>query len=392
MSDSIALTYNAGAALERFVGVYWDGADGENVKTATDPTDRRFAGITQQAVADDENVQVVVFGQTRATVSGTVETGDLLMVTTAGALTKLTAGNLPVGVYFGRIKAGAAVDAPTTADAEVFIFSPATRAAAPLFLTGTKTADLAAIEPGANATTTLTVTGAAAGDAVIVNAPSLEDGLVVRGWVSAANTVTIEVAAIDPAILSGTKTVDLAALTQGTELTTTLAIVGVEVGDSVVVTPTATMEAGLVVQGYVSAADTVTITVKAIPTGILYGSGAVDFASTADEANTTATLTVTGAATGDVALVSAPSLEAGVDIRAHVSAANTVTLTCSGHKVAGVDPASQTVYVAVIPQTTSINPASQDFEVLVIPKTRTINPASQDFLVTVITTTAQVPA
>lgn len=184
-------TYNAGEALAANVAVYFDGADGENLKTLATATDRRFAGITAHSCSDDEDVTITTFGICRAKVSGTVETGDLLMPTTAGALTKLTAGNIPCAVYLGRGRDSAQTDAATTATPEVFVLGQMARAMGPRCLRAVKTHDFGAIADEGSDSTTVAVTGASVGDTVIVNAPSLEAGLVVTGYVNAADTVTI---------------------------------------------------------------------------------------------------------------------------------------------------------------------------------------------------------
>jgi hypothetical protein len=81
---------------------------------------------------------------------------------------------------------------------------------------------------------------------------------------------------------------------------------------------------------------------------ILTGSQTEDVASISANAEQEFTVTVTGARTGNVALVSAPSLESGGVATAYVSAADTVTVRVSNVTEGALNPASQTFYVAVI--------------------------------------------
>lgn len=74
-----------------------------------------------------------------------------------------------------------------------------------------------------------------------------------------------------------------------------------------------------------------------------------DFGSIADGARGSQTVTVTGAATGDHVLVTAPSLEAGGIATGYVSAADTVTVLVSNFSGGALDPASQDFIVLVIP-------------------------------------------
>lgn len=82
--------------------------------------------------------------------------------------------------------------------------------------------------------------------------------------------------------------------------------------------------------------------------GVLNGSATLNFPSIA--ANTTAdlTITVTGAATDDIAVSSAPAaLTSGLTHCAFVSAANTVTVRLANSTVGAIDPASATFKVRV---------------------------------------------
>lgn len=84
-------------------------------------------------------------------------------------------------------------------------------------------------------------------------------------------------------------------------------------------------------------------------TGILTATATLDFASTAANVSTDLTVTVTGAADGDIALVSPPdgSTLAGGVFTAWVSAANTVTVRYTNETVGALNPASGTFRVIV---------------------------------------------
>lgn len=88
----------------------------------------------------------------------------------------------------------------------------------------------------------------------------------------------------------------------------------------------------------------------ATDTGLIKTSYNEDFGSIS--ANTTAELTqaVTGVETGDVVVVSAPSLESGLVATAYASAADEVTIRVANVTAGGIDPADQTFYVTVIKQ------------------------------------------
>lgn len=91
-----------------------------------------------------------------------------------------------------------------------------------------------------------------------------------------------------------------------------------------------------------------------VPVGqvALTATATLDFASIAAGAVGTLTTTVTGAATGDFALVSPPgNLTAGLVHSAFVSAANTVTIRIINGTAGAIDPASATWGIAVFPAT-----------------------------------------
>ena len=83
-------------------------------------------------------------------------------------------------------------------------------------------------------------------------------------------------------------------------------------------------------------------------TEALTGSATYDAASLADGAGATTTVTVTGAALGDFALVSFGVDLAGVSVTAYVSAANTVSVRLQNESGGVVDLASTTIRARVL--------------------------------------------
>ncbi|NDC42689.1 MAG: hypothetical protein EBZ77_14275 [Chitinophagia bacterium] len=81
----------------------------------------------------------------------------------------------------------------------------------------------------------------------------------------------------------------------------------------------------------------------------LTGSATLDFGSTAAQTSSDLTITVTGAADGDVVSLGVPnaSVNANTDYTAWVSSANTVTVRFNNYSSAAVDPASGTFKVFV---------------------------------------------
>lgn len=73
------------------------------------------------------------------------------------------------------------------------------------------------------------------------------------------------------------------------------------------------------------------------------GTGAIDFASVNDGATVSGTITVTGAAVGDVVVVNPPALTAGLAFAgAAVTGSNTVTVYAVNSSGAPIDEASAT--------------------------------------------------
>lgn len=82
---------------------------------------------------------------------------------------------------------------------------------------------------------------------------------------------------------------------------------------------------------------------------VLLGSATLDFPSIAAAASADLTITVTGAAVGDMVALARPAAPAaGLVFQAFVSAANTVTVRATNITAAAVDAASATYTVAVI--------------------------------------------
>ena len=77
-------------------------------------------------------------------------------------------------------------------------------------------------------------------------------------------------------------------------------------------------------------------------------SGALDFASTADGATDDQTITLTGAAVGDMVILGTPAPAVGTWYEAWVSAADTVTIRLHNESGAAVDPASATFNAMVM--------------------------------------------
>ncbi|HYN54398.1 MAG TPA: hypothetical protein VES38_06810 [Methylotenera sp.] len=90
--------------------------------------------------------------------------------------------------------------------------------------------------------------------------------------------------------------------------------------------------------------------VRASIGGVLSGSAVYDTASLIDGAGATTTITVTGAALGDFAMVSAGVDLAGITVTAYVSAADTVSVRLQNESGGTLDLASTTLRARVLPQ------------------------------------------
>lgn len=90
-------------------------------------------------------------------------------------------------------------------------------------------------------------------------------------------------------------------------------------------------------------------------TGLLFGSKTFDWPSIASGAQSTTTVTVTGAALGDVVLGVTMSISGGgLTFRGDVTAANTVTVTANNLTGGAVDLASATLSVLVAKASLSV--------------------------------------
>lgn len=98
--------------------------------------------------------------------------------------------------------------------------------------------------------------------------------------------------------------------------------------------------------------------IRATLGGVLAGSATIDPASLVDAAGATATITVTGAALGDFAMVSAPYDLQGITVTAYVSAADTVSVRIQNESGGTLDLASGTWRARVIPQASFAAPAA----------------------------------
>lgn len=98
--------------------------------------------------------------------------------------------------------------------------------------------------------------------------------------------------------------------------------------------------------------------VRAPLAGIISGSATYDLASLVDGAGATTTVTATGAALGDFALVSHSLDLQGISCTAWVSATNTVSVRFQNETTGTLDIASGTIRVRVLPQASFIAAAA----------------------------------
>lgn len=98
--------------------------------------------------------------------------------------------------------------------------------------------------------------------------------------------------------------------------------------------------------------------IRAVLAGMISGSATYDAANLVDGAGATTTVTATGAALGDFALVSHSVDVAGISVTAYVSAADTVSVRFQNESGGAVDLASGTLRVRVLPQASFAAPAA----------------------------------
>jgi predicted RecA/RadA family phage recombinase len=85
------------------------------------------------------------------------------------------------------------------------------------------------------------------------------------------------------------------------------------------------------------------------PSKFLFGTATLDFPSTGAAGTQDLTITVTGAAVGDMVICSLPAaINAGLVFNAFVSAADTVKIRCQNLTAGALDPASATFNVVVL--------------------------------------------
>jgi hypothetical protein len=142
-------------------------------------------------------------------------------------------------------------------------------------------------------------------------------------------------------------------------------VTGAAFGDYVLVSAPYDLQ-GLLPQGVVTAADTVKIRLTR-PTSLLYATATYNPGNLVDGAGeTSAGITVTGAALNDAVLVFPPYDLQGLTVTGYVSAADTVKIRVQNESVSTVDLASGSWQVAVVPRGTGIDLASGTWKVRVL--------------------------
>lgn len=166
--------------------------------------------------------------------------------------------------------------------------------------------------------------------------------------------------------LEGTTTWNPGALLPGqSELSPAITVTGAVAGQFVQVSAPYDLQ-GIVATAYVSAADTVRIKVHR-PVDLLTGSATWNPGSLADGAGeTSAGITVTGAALGDAVVVYPPYDLQDVTCTGYVQAADTVEIRLQNESTGVRDLASGTWQVGVVPKATAIDLASGSWAVRVL--------------------------
>lgn len=217
MSICVIEQFNAGADLSssQYLAVYRDGADTENVKAATSAVVLTFAGILQNAPADDEAADVLTFGHGKALAGEALEPGDFLTIGSDSRMDKWApgSGEVPIGQYLPKPGAGTnGRDAANGDEIRVFLFGSASALDRKPYLTTSGTLDFGTVASvGSGPTTnfsdlTVAVTNAVVGDGVQANpsATTLLNGSAVsEAWVSAAGVVTIRLKNVGQAAYDG---------------------------------------------------------------------------------------------------------------------------------------------------------------------------------------------
>ena len=184
----------AGASLtaSQYLFVYRDGTDGERFKVLSSLTDREsFAGVLQNAPADEERASVIPFGYTLVKAGGAIEDGDPITNDATGKAIKAT-GGAPIRGYYVAEDSNTDGTSRDAADGDLIRVLLTAPPAAPIgIISATATIDFASIADGDEETATATVTGAAVGDVALVSCESLTDGLGLTANVTGADEVTI---------------------------------------------------------------------------------------------------------------------------------------------------------------------------------------------------------
>lgn len=207
MSICITEKFNAGADLSssQYLAVYRDGSDTENVKAATSGVALTFAGILQNAPADDEEAVVAVFGHCTAKAGEALEPGDYLTIGSDSRMDKWApgSGEVAIGQYLPKPGDGTnGRDAANGDEIRVLLFGPGASLDRKPYVTDSGTLDFGTVATiGAGVTTnfsdlTVAVPNAATGDGVVLNPDTgalLNGSVDAEAWVSAAGIVTIRV-------------------------------------------------------------------------------------------------------------------------------------------------------------------------------------------------------
>lgn len=211
-----------------------------------------------------------------------------------------------------------------------------------------------------------------------INAAQLQDGPTLKVLLQSILADLQAARVANAGLLLGSGTIDVASLLDGAGATSTVSVPGALLGDYAFASFGLDLQ-GITVTAYVSVANVVSVrvqnesggtidlastTVRAfvLPTtvntrtlGLLEASATLDVASLVDAAGTTSTVTVTGAAVGDLVLVSHGVDLQGITLTAYVSAADTVAARFQNESGGTIDLASTTIRVKVIPQALAAN-------------------------------------
>lgn len=170
---------------------------------------------------------------------------------------------------------------------------------------------------------------------------------------------------VDEPRLEGSAVWDPGALLPGQGATApTITVTGAALGDYVLVSAPYDLQT-MIARAYVSATNTVTLRLDR-PVATLSGSATYNPGSLADGAGeTSADITVTGAALGDAVVVNPPYELQGITVTGYVRAANAVVVRVQNESGGVIDLASGTWFVTVLPKPATIDLASGTWKVRV---------------------------